>query len=85
MQAYIERAIKNPKTTVVGIFKIIGSLLFMWVNRDTISPEHLMMPETFLPAVTLISGLKDILWAADAKDEIKAKEVKPDTTLLGEK
>lgn len=85
MKAYMKRVAQNPKTAVVGALKIVGALWFAWANRDSISPEHLMNPEAFLPAITLISGLKDILWAADAKDEIQASEVRHDTTLIGEK
>jgi hypothetical protein len=84
MQRLLQRALNNPKTTAVGVAKVVGAAWFMYANRASITPDHLMNPETFLPVAVLASGIGSLL-AADAKDEMKASEVTPETTVVVEK
>lgn len=85
MTALLRRSVQNPKTSILGLCKIVGAAVFLWHNRGSITPEQLMHPDGFLPALALVSGLNDVFFAADAKDEMKAREVGPDTTVIGER
>jgi len=69
----------------MGLLKLAGSIWFVWINRHSITPDVLMRPEGFLPAMTIVSGLNDVFFTSDAKDEIKARDVTPDTTVVIEK
>jgi hypothetical protein len=78
----------NPKTSLIGIVKAAGGLWYLISHWQQMTPENLMHPErggVAAIAIGLILNAASDLLAADAKDEIRASEVKSDTTLIGEK
>jgi hypothetical protein len=70
---------------MMGIAKIVGGIWFIVVNHASVTPQNLMQPDSFIPMLSIVSGLNDVLFVGDAKDEIKAREVTPDTTVVVEK
>jgi hypothetical protein len=84
MKQWIQRKLNNPKTTVLGLVKIIGSVWFVSVNHTHISPESLMQPDTFLPVMVFVAGISSLL-SEDERDTMKASEVKPSTDIVGDK
>jgi hypothetical protein len=69
----------------MGLLKLIGGIWFVYLNHASITPEVLMKPEGFVPALAVISGLNDVLFVGDAKDEKKARDITPDTTVVVER
>jgi hypothetical protein len=84
MHDFIARLRQDPKTTVFGLFKIAGAIWYLFTHPESLTELNLLHPETLLPLGVLASGVES-LFSADAKDEIKASEVRSDTTLIGEK
>lgn len=84
MKRIIERAIQNPKTSIVGLAKLVGAIWFIYLNRAHITPDQLMQPENFVALGVIGSALSDFL-SADARDKIKVTEVTSETTLVGDK
>lgn len=78
------RARQNPKTTVFGVAKMAGAIWYMYTHPESFSALQFMHPETLVPLGILASGIESLL-SADAKDEMRARDVQGDTTLIGEK
>lgn len=84
MNEWLQRWIKDPKTTIIGVAQIAGGVLYLTRHLSHITPEELLNPEGFLPVIAISSGL-GYLFSADAKHAIPASEVKPDTEVVVEK
>ena len=88
VSAWWKRLRANPKTSIMGLIKGAGGAWYLASHWELMTPEKLMHPETGgVAAIALgfiLSAISDLL-AADAKDEIRASDVKADTTLIGEK
>lgn len=88
MNQWLSKASANPRTSAMGVFQVLIGAVALWGQRQDLIARivsgQITDPHT-LPAVALLITGLTALFGADAKEEIKAKEVTPETTVVVDK